>query len=88
MPRNEARVRPAGATDIPAPTFGALNTTSNVVRIRQRIGRHGAELCAGRLVRHQQHAQKAVGALGAVGIGTGEFTVTPIFNSSNPQVIE
>jgi hypothetical protein len=72
-------VRAAGATDIPAPEFGVLNTTSDV----GRIGFNGLAvtgpnfvLAASFNISNNYRAQKAVGVLGAVGIGNGEFTVT------------
>jgi hypothetical protein len=72
-------VRAAGATDIPAPEFGVLNTTSNV----GRIGFNGSAvtgpnfvLTASFNINNNLRAQKAIGVLGAVGIGNGEFTVT------------
>jgi tail tube protein len=71
--------RAPGATDVAAPTYGVLNTSSNV----GRIGFNGASitgpnyvLAASFNINNNLRAQKAIGALGAVGIGNGEFTVT------------
>jgi hypothetical protein len=71
--------RAAGATDIPAPEFGVLNTTSNI----GRIGFNGAAvtgpnfvLAASFNINNNYRAQKSLGVLGAVGIGGGQFTVT------------
>jgi hypothetical protein len=70
--------RAPGATDVPAPTFGVLNTSSNV----GRIGFNGSAvsgpnfvLAASFNITNNLRAQKAIGVLGAVGIGNGEFTV-------------
>ena len=72
-------MRAAGATDIPAPAFGVLNTTSNV----GRIGFNGSAvtgpnfvLAASFNINNNYRAQKSLGVLGAVGIGGGQFTVT------------
>ena len=72
-------VRAAGATDIPAPEFDVLNTTSNV----GRIGFNGSAvtgpnfvLAASFNINNNYRAQKSLGVLGAVGIGGGQFTVT------------
>jgi hypothetical protein len=69
----------AGATDISAPTFGVLNTSSNV----GRIGFNGSAitgpnfvLAASFNITNNLRAQKAIGVLATVGIGNGEFTVT------------
>jgi hypothetical protein len=72
-------VRAAGATDIPAPAFGVLNTTSNV----GRIGFNGSAvtgpnfvLAASFNINNNYRAQKSVGVLGAVGVGNGQFMIT------------
>lgn len=82
MPDPMARV--AGATDVPAPTFGVLNTSSNV----GRIGFDGATIAGPNFVmaatiniNNNLRAQNAVGSIGAVGIGNGEFTVTGSLNT-------
>lgn len=71
--------RVAGATDVAAPTYGVLNTSSNV----GRIGFNGSTvsgpnfiLGASFQINNNLRAQKAIGYLGAVGTGNGEFTVT------------
>ncbi|WP_316234667.1 phage tail tube protein [Bradyrhizobium sp. SZCCHNR1020] len=71
--------RVSGATDQAAPTYGILNTSSNV----GRIGFNGSTitgpnfvLAANFDINNNLRAQKAVGNIGAVGIGNGEFTVT------------
>jgi len=71
--------RVGGATDIPAPTYPVLNTSSNV----GRIGFGGAALSGPNFVMSAQfevnnnlRRQDAVGYLGAIGIGDGEFSVT------------
>jgi len=72
-------VRAAGATDIPAPAFGVLNTTSNVGRIGfngSTISGPNFVLAASFNVNNNYRAQKSLGVLGAVGIGNGQFTVT------------
>ncbi|MCX5581324.1 phage tail tube protein [Kaistia terrae] len=69
----------AGATDIPAPTYPVLNTSSNV----GRIGFGGSLLSGPNFVMSAQfeinnnlRRQNAVGSIAAVGIGNGEFSVT------------
>jgi len=71
--------RASGATDQPAPTYGVLNTSSNV----GRIGFNGSSISGPNFVMvasfnitNNLRAQKAIGTIGAVGIGNGEFTVT------------
>jgi hypothetical protein len=71
--------RATGAGDFAAPTFGVLNTSSNV----NRIGFNGSTITGPNFVMSASFntnnnlcAQKAIGALGAIGVGNGEFTVT------------
>jgi hypothetical protein len=71
--------RASGATDIAAPTYGVLNTSSNV----GRIGFNGSTVTGPNFVlgasfniNNNIRAQTAIGSLGAVGTGNGEFTVT------------
>jgi Phage tail tube protein len=77
LPNPMARL--SGATDIAASTFGVLNTSSNVVR----IGFDGSTIVSPNFVlgasiniNNNIRAQQAVGSIGAVGTGNGEFTVT------------
>ena len=69
----------AGATDVAAPTRAPLNTSSNV----GRIGFDGSVVATPNFVKsatwdftNNLRRQTAVGSLGAVGIGNGEFAVT------------
>ncbi|WP_316172412.1 phage tail tube protein [Bradyrhizobium sp. SZCCHNRI2049] len=71
--------RVSGATDVAAPTYAVLNTSTNV----GRIGFDGAVITGPNFVmsatinvNNNLRAQMAVGSLGAVGTGNGEFTVT------------
>ena len=72
-------VRITGATGVLAPTYPVLNTSSNV----GRIGFGGSSLLGPNFVMSAQfeinnnlRRQNAVGSIGAVGIGDGEFSVT------------
>lgn len=72
-------VRVSGASDVAAPTYGVLNTSSNV----GRIGFDGSTITGPNYVMSAQftvnnniRAQQAIGSIGAVGTGNGEFTVT------------
>ena len=70
--------RAAGATDIAAPTCGVLNTSWNVGRIcfkGSSITGSNFVMSASFNIDNNRRAQKAIGALGAIGIGNGEFTV-------------
>ena len=76
---SDTTTRIAGATDIAAPTNDVLNTSSNV----GRIGFNGANVTGPNYVMsvkftvsNNLRRQVAVGSLGAVGIGNGEFQVT------------
>ncbi|XUM25115.1 phage tail tube protein (plasmid) [Bradyrhizobium oligotrophicum S58] len=71
--------RVSGATDVAAPTYAVLNTSTNV----GRIGFDGATITGPNFVmgatisiNNNLRAQMAVGSVGAVGTGNGEFTVT------------
>jgi hypothetical protein len=71
--------RKAGATDLAAPTYNVLNTSTNV----GRIGFNGSPITgpnfvmgATIIVNNNIRAQQAVGSVGAVGTGNGEFTLT------------
>jgi hypothetical protein len=71
--------RAAGASDIAAPTYGVLNTSTNV----GRIGFDGSSvvgpnyvLGASFNINNNIRAQNAISSIGAVGTGNGEFTVT------------
>jgi hypothetical protein len=71
--------RAAGATDIAAPTYGVLNTSTNVGRIGfdgSTITGPNFVLSADFTINNNLRAQLAVGSIGAVGIGNGEFGVT------------
>lgn len=72
-------MRVAGATDIPAPTYSVLNTSSNV----GRIGFDGSTITGPNFVmgatisvNNNIRAQQGIGSIGAIGTGNGEFTVT------------
>lgn len=74
----------AGATDVNAPTNDVLNTASNV----GRIGYNGSAITGPNYVmgatweyKNNIRRQTAVGSLGAVGTGNGEFTVTGSLNT-------
>src|SRR6516165_6091684 len=72
-------IRAAGATDIAAPSFGVLNTTSSVGRIGfngSTISGPNFVLAASFNVNNTYRAQKSVGVLGAVGVGNGQFMIT------------
>lgn len=69
----------ASASDVAAPTYGVLNTSTNV----GRIGFDGATvigpnfvMAASFTINNNIRAQQAIGSIGAVGTGNGEFTVT------------
>lgn len=69
----------SGASDVAAPTFGVLNTSTNV----GRIGFDGSTITGPNFVmsamfnvNNNIRAQQAIGSIGAVGTGNGEFTVT------------
>lgn len=71
--------RASGATDVAAPTYGVLNTSTNV----GRIGFNGSTVAGPNFVlgasfniNNNIRAQNAIGSIGAVGTGNGEFTVT------------
>lgn len=71
--------RASGATDIAAPTYGVLNTSTNVGRIGfdgSAITGPNYVLSAAFTINNNIRAQNAVGSIGAVGTGNGEFTVT------------
>lgn len=74
----------SGATDIAAPTNDVLNTASNV----GRIGFAGSNITGPNYVmgakwdyQNNLRRQMAVGYLGAVGIGNGEFVVSGSLNT-------
>ncbi|SHF02590.1 hypothetical protein SAMN02745157_1466 [Kaistia soli DSM 19436] len=76
--------RTAGATDIAAPTNDVMNTSSNV----GRIGLGGAAVAGPNYVmsariefRNNIRRQNAIGDVGAVGTGNGEFTCTGAIES-------
>ncbi|MDB5618467.1 phage tail tube protein [Tardiphaga sp.] len=71
--------RVSGATDVAAPTYGVLNTSTNV----GRLGFDGSTITGPNFVtgamfnvNNNIRAQQAIGSIGAVGTGNGEFTVT------------
>jgi len=77
-------VRISGSTDVAAPTYGVLNTSSNV----GRIGFDGSTITGPNFVmgatiniNNNIRGQKAVGSIGSVGTGNGEFTVTGSLNT-------
>jgi hypothetical protein len=74
----------AGATDVAAATNDVLNTASNV----GRIGFNGANVIGPNYVtgakwdfQNNLRRQMAVGSIGAVGIGNGEFVVSGSLNT-------
>lgn len=76
--------RTAGATDVAAPTNDVLNASSNV----GRIGFNSSVITGPNYVMEAQiniannlRRQTAVGTLGAVGIGNGEFSVSGSLNT-------
>lgn len=69
----------AGATDIAAPTSSVLNSSSNVARIaRGGVPISGANFVLEATVEINNNLRRlpAVGFLGAIDIGSGEFSVT------------
>ncbi|QDP20663.1 phage tail tube protein [Bradyrhizobium cosmicum] len=77
LPSPMARV--SGATDVAAPSYGVLNTSTNV----GRLGFDGSVITGPNFVmqatiniNNNLRAQKAIGSIGAVGIGNGEFNVS------------
>lgn len=76
--------RAAGASDLPATTADVMNSSSNVGRIAE-----GGSIVQGKNyilelsinVNNNLRYQNAVGALGAIGIGAGECTVTGTLNT-------
>lgn len=71
--------RPAGVSDIAAPTYSVLNASTNV----GRLGMGGAPITGPNFVQkisididNNAQGQSAVGAVGYVGIYTGEFKVS------------
>jgi hypothetical protein len=71
--------RASGATDVAAPTYGVLNTSTNVGRIGfdgSTITGPNFVLAAAFNINNNIRAQQAIGSIGAVGTGNGEFTVT------------
>ncbi|CAH1658718.1 conserved hypothetical protein [Hyphomicrobiales bacterium] len=71
--------RLSGATDVTPDVGDVLNTSSNVGRISvggQEVAGPNFVMSATIEINNNLRAQNAVGYLGAVGIGNGEFTVT------------
>ncbi|KGT75793.1 hypothetical protein MA20_31860 [Bradyrhizobium japonicum] len=72
-------VRISGATDVAAPTYGVLNTSSNVGRIGfdgSTITGPNFVLSTSIVINNNLRSQSAIGSVGAVGTGNGEFNVT------------
>lgn len=76
--------RAAGATDVAAPNTDVMNTSSNV----GRVGFGGSEVTGPNFVmaaeidiNNNLRRQNAIGAIGAVGTGNGEFSVTGTLNT-------
>lgn len=74
----------AGATTVAAPTENVVNTSSNV----GRIGRSGTPIVgpnfvleATMAINNNLRRQNAVGNLGAIGVGIGEFGLTGTLNT-------
>lgn len=75
--------RKSGATDVAAPTYNVLNTSTNVGQIAYK----GSPITGPNFVMNVSininnniRAQMAIGSVGAVGTGNGEFTVSPTFD--------
>ncbi|GIQ73189.1 phage tail tube protein [Bradyrhizobium sp. RD5-C2] len=71
--------RATGATDVAAPTYDVLNTSSNVGRIGfdgSTITGPNFVLGASFTINNNIRAQQAIGSIGAVGTGNGEFSVS------------
>lgn len=69
----------AGATDVAAPTNDVLNAASNVGRIGFNgvvVGSPNYVLHLALSINNNTRRQMAVGSLGAIGIGDGEFSVS------------
>lgn len=74
----------AGATDVLAPTASVLNTSANVGRIAEggvAVVGPNYVMAATIDINNNLRQQPAVGSLGAVGIGVGEFGVTGRLNT-------
>lgn len=78
------QARPSGVSDVAAPTYQVLNTSANV----GRIGLGGTTITGPSFVMeatveisNNLRMQNAVGSLGAVGTGNGEFDVTGTLNT-------
>ncbi len=85
--------REAGATDVPAPGTAILNTSSNVGRIAEGgldITGPNFVLSGTINIENNLRQQNAIGSLGAIGIGTGEFTVTGALSTyfGNKDLVE
>tara|TARA_R110000803_G_scaffold28011_5_gene65078 strand:- start:2151 stop:3608 length:1458 start_codon:yes stop_codon:yes gene_type:complete len=74
----------SGATDVAAPTNEVLNTSSDVGRIGEAgaaVGDPNYVIDGSIQVDNNLRRQNAVGSLGSVGIGQGEFNVTGSLNT-------
>lgn len=71
--------RTSGATDIAAPTYDVMNTSSDVADLAMdgaTISGPNFVMAATIQITNNLRQQNAIGSVGAVGIGNGEFNVT------------
>jgi len=85
--------RASGASDVAAPSTDVLNTSSNVGRISfngSEITGPNYVMSAAIQIANNLRRQNAVGHIGAVGIGNGEFAVTGTLQSyfGSPDVYQ
>lgn len=76
--------RTSGATDVSAPANDVMNTTSNVGRIASNgvaIGSPNYITEVNIQINNNRRRQDAVGELGSVGIGSGEFNISGNHNT-------
>lgn len=88
-----SNIRTSGATDVSAPTNDVMNTTSNVGRIASNgvaIGSPNYITEVNIQINNNRRRQDAVGELGSVGIGSGEFNISGNHNTyfGNKSLLE